>query len=416
MNIAIWGMGVSGVSALKALSKSNHFIYCINSGIPNSWKNFASICEFIDEKNFLAEGSEVLKYEFDQIILSPGIDRKSNLVAHFIENGVEVISEIELAFRQVKLPIVAITGTNGKTTTTTMISDCLKLSGLKVFTGGNIGIPFCDILDNDKTYDVAVLELSSFQLESLKNFKADIAIILNLSESHMERYQKVEDYVGAKLNIFNNQTTTDLAIAPKEFLPDGGVVLTKIKGIDLLNTKLVGEHHLDNLFCVQKVLEFFNVKNSIEIIEQFLENFGGVEYRLQNVGMKKDMTFYNDAKSTNPYSTISACEAMGEKDYSLIMGGKLRSEVLEIGSVLKNIKPKIILCFGDAAELLVNQLGQNHNVVKFENLESVFNYIWKERPASNIMFSPGFPSFDQYENYLARGRDFNRLFEQGSST
>lgn len=413
MNIAIWGMGVSGVSALKSLAKSSHTIYCINSGVPKTWKNFELICEYTQSENCLEESSELLEYKFEQIILSPGIDRKSKLVAHFISQGVEVISEVELAFRQVKLPIVAITGTNGKTTTTTMISECLKRAEKKVFTGGNIGTPFCDILLTSEKYDIAVLELSSFQLESLKSFKANVAIILNIAESHMERYNAFEDYKNAKLNIFNNQEDNDLAIAPLDLLPSRGTPIAKLEGIDLSDKMLIGEHHLYNLFCVNEVLKYFSIPNSLSVIESFLENFGGVEFRLQYVGTKSGMTFYNDAKSTNPYATLSACKAMGENEYALIIGGKLRSEDFDVASLLSTISAKKVLCFGDAADLVEAQMNRNHSVLKFKNLKEVYDYIWESKPARVILFSPGFPSFDQYESYLARGRDFNHLFELG---
>ena len=412
MKIAIWGMGVSGISALLAAAKdSSHTIYAINSGPIDSWPNIDTIKKAISLENCLSENEELLNQEFDQIILSPGIDRKSSLVAHFISQGVEVISEIEFAARQIDLPIVAITGTNGKTTTTTMISECLRLAGKKVFTGGNIGVPFCEILPHRENFDVVVLELSSFQLESLDTFRANVAILLNISESHMERYHSVSDYTKAKLNIFNNQDKSDLAIAPKEYLPANGIELEKIQGITLDGLKIIGEHHLYNLFCTEKVLEFFGISETKKIINSFLTNFAGVQYRLQYTGESSGIKFYNDAKSTNPNSTLTACHSLKGTDYSLIMGGKVRDQNTRVDITLKSISPQTIFAIGEARDLIYEQMHGNFMVRKFETLENVFEFLKKENVKGNIIFSPGFPSFDQYTNYLDRGEDFERLFQ-----
>lgn len=411
MKIAIWGMGVSGVSALKALSiEPSLDIYTINKGAPDEWPNIATIEEYLQLDHCLAEDKSLLSLEFDQIILSPGIDRKSELVKDFIHRGVEVISEIEYTARKVSVPIVAITGTNGKTTTTTMISECLRLAGKSVFTGGNIGVPFCEILLSQEKYDVVVLELSSFQLESLVSFKANIAILLNISESHMERYASYADYVSAKLNIFNNQRDSDLAIAPQEYLPEKGELLIKAPGIDLKNTKIIGDHHLYNLFCVQRVLRYFQVSNPSDVIGEFLKDFRGVAYRLQFTGEKNGLKFYNDAKSTNPNSTLSACLSFNDQEYILIMGGKVRDENTNLHSVLGEIGPQKIYAFGEAREIIFEQLKGQAEVEKLESLDDVFKALSTSDLKGNIVFSPGFPSFDQYKNYLDRGESFERLF------
>lgn len=416
MRIAIWGMGVSGVSALRAVSKdTSNEIYAINKGKPTDWTNFQLIEKLIPKKYCLTESESLIELEIDQIILSPGVDRKSKLVGELIQRGVEVISEIEFSFRQVEIPIVAITGTNGKTTTTTMVSECLKIAGKNVFVGGNIGTPFCDILLDDNQYDIAVLELSSFQLESLQSFKADIAIVLNISESHMERYESFQDYVNAKLNIFNNQTSDDLAIAPREYLPLEGTLLERMKGIDLASTNIIGDHHLYNLFCASKVLEFFEISNPQDLINDFLTSFKGVSYRLQPIGEHNGARYINDAKSTNPSSTLSACESFIGSDYHLIMGGKVRDESTQLGPVLGEINPKKIFAFGEAGNLISKQLSQKVDVKVFENLQEIFEFIKAEEIQGSIVFSPGFPSFDQYKNYMDRGEHFNLLYAQYSS-
>jgi UDP-N-acetylmuramoylalanine--D-glutamate ligase len=286
MNIAIWGLGVSGMSALRLLSVSSHKITAVNSGEVSTWKNLDEVKSLIGIDNCHEENEKLLQFDFEQIIIAPGVDRKSKLVKHFIDKGVEVISEVELAYRALELPIIAITGTNGKTTTATMIAIALEEAGRQVFLGGNIGIPFCDIFANENDeFDIIVLELSSFQLESLVKFKANMAIILNINESHMERYDCFEDYRDAKLNIVHNQDANDLFLAPKEFSTTS--TLAKFEELSELNipalekSKLRGEHYKKNLYCVKSALEFAGVQSSDQVLDRVLNKFHGVKYRLQ---------------------------------------------------------------------------------------------------------------------------------------
>ena len=411
MKIAIWGMGVSGVSALRLLSQTKHDVFTINSGEVESWTHIDIIKSMIDLENCLEESSDLLKFSFDQIIISPGVDRKSEIIKSFIDRGCEVFSEIELAYRYCNLPIIAVTGTNGKTTTTTMIAECLKLAGRKVFIGGNIGVPFCEIYGRQECFDIVVLELSSFQLESLKEFKADVAILLNISESHMERYRRVQDYIDAKLNIFDNQTSGSLAIAPAEYLPAGGVEIQKLDKHILEGSKLIGEHHLENLFCVEKVLDFFSIENRKDLISNFLKTFSGVEYRMQYIGEKFGTKFFNDAKSTNPHSTKSACLTMGNSPFTLIMGGKLRSDSIDLKSHFEGVRPSKVYAFGEAKDVIAKELESILDVVKLNSLSDIFSEFKKGDISGAVVFSPGFPSFDQYKNYAERGQQFNDLFE-----
>ena len=219
--LLIFGIGRSGMSALRLSHREGASLSVVSAGNPRDWKNLESVLKFVSEDSCFDQDSvsgDIFK-SADYIILSPGISRSHPLLEKVLTYHIPVISEIELAFRSLdnlKSPIVAITGTNGKTTTTTMIGEMVKSSGKTVFLGGNIGIPFCDYILSNKRVDYIVLELSSFQLESISVFKADISLMLNLYPNHGERYGSVDSYFDAKCNILRNMTSSDLLIYPMD--------------------------------------------------------------------------------------------------------------------------------------------------------------------------------------------------------
>ena len=214
MNIAIWGMGVSGLSALRFLSKKNHNLFAINSGNPAEWGQISEVYKYVSKDQCFDQSQIPQELTLDLIILSPGIDPRIPELARY--RDVKKYCEVELAYKNLKrkIPIIAVTGTNGKTTTVTLMAKALEKAGQKVFLGGNIGTPFCDISLNEEQFDYIVLELSSFQLELLEEFRANFACILNITPSHMERYDDFRDYEVAKMNIQNNQMNEDKLVAP----------------------------------------------------------------------------------------------------------------------------------------------------------------------------------------------------------
>lgn len=413
MRVIVWGLGVSGLSALKYLKeKTNHTVYIVNQGKPEQWPSLENVLKYTSKENLFDQSFIPRDLEVDQIILSPGVPRQLVEIQRFIDRGIEVISDVELAYRSMNCPVIAITGTNGKTTTTTMISEALSLCGKKVFTGGNIGIAACEYFFNDD-FDIAVLELSSFQLESLTTFKANISIILNITENHMERYDSFSAYEIAKLNILNNQTKTDLFIGPKKYLHRAVnqqfIELAPVRGYDFTQSHLRGEHNLENLFCVHSVLKHLEIENFTQVIQSLINNFTGVAYRLEFVRKMGTTFFYNDAKSTNTASTLAAIRAFSGEKLMLILGGKVRDPNHKLLSDFKNEKIEEILTFGEAADLVESELGNLFKVEKYRTLSDIFktrDILGEER---YILFSPGFPSFDQYKNYIKRGEDFNLL-------
>ncbi len=407
MNIAIWGMGISGISALKFLSKkTNNNLFIVNQGDINAWSRRDEILKYIGEDRCFSEKDfQSYANKIDLIVIAPGIDPRSDYLKNF--SRIPKICEVELAFQNINIPIVAVTGTNGKTTTVTLLAKALEASGKKVFLGGNIGTPFCEALICDEKFDVAVLELSSFQLELMQKFHANVAIILNITKSHMERYESFLEYEKAKLNITNNQVESDLFIAPKEYLGVGRAnqtLLEKNEKFDFSSSHLVGEHYKYNFDAVEKTLKFFKVPNSQEIVQTLINEFNGVHYRLEFLKDYRGIKIYNDGKSTNSAATESALNSFVNKKVCLILGGKLRDKTQDL-SFLKKYKDVKVLAFGDAGNYISKNVNES---TVFANLEDVMNNIeWSE--IDILLFSPAFPSFDLYKDYVHRAKHFEEL-------
>jgi len=416
MKIAIFGLARSGLSVLNYLNaKTDHEVYLVNSGEPSSWNNWDDIQNKVLAERCLAEENAAKIFsQMDMIILSPGIPRYHSALKVAISAGVEVISEIEFTFRHSDIPVVAITGTNGKTTTTTMIGEVLAKAGLKVFVCGNIGIPYADLLMLDHKPDYAIVELSSFQLESVQNFHAKIALYLNATDNHAERYKNFNDYKEAKYQIFINQDESDHVIIKKDLDRDSilakKIYIQALESFDYSQSKMIGEHNKENFFCAYKVCQLLDVENLDVIFQQFINDFTGVELRLQYLREFNGLEIYNDGKSTNTAATCAAVSSFepGPSLY-LALGGQLRSASTDLGEALKNSAITEVLAFGEAKELISEVFEGVFPVRKFNDLRELAAFLKESQLSGNLLFSPAFPSFDQYKNYELRGREFTQL-------
>jgi len=423
--VAIFGMGKSGKSALKLAKKHRQDFYAVNKGDPKTWweeenlKEICGTCACSSEEEFAAHFDKM-----DEIIISPGIPTTHPALKKAVEKGVPIISEIEYAYRYVKdIPVIAITGTNGKTTTTTMIAEALTLSGKKVFCGGNIGVPYCDLALSEEKVDFSVIEVSSFQLETIKDFHPRIGLILNISPNHSERYDEVIDYARAKFRLLNNMTAQDHVIlgtenpyldevrnhpAQKSYFSKGSLPESFKKQFDFSKSRVKGEHNEANFFATYEVLRLLGVDNLDSFFQKFIESFSGVAHRLEFVLEKDGLSVYNDAKSTNALATTTAIKAFKESKSPLylILGGKLRNESDKFLPDLlpyKNMVHKIFT-IGEVTERLYLELQDHFEVEKAGDLKTVFQKV--KGLEGNLVFSPGFPSFDQFKNYVDRGEKF----------
>lgn len=416
MKIAIFGLARSGLAAMKFLSKNHNIeLYVINQGEPLSWSNIDIIKEYVPMERCVAQDDALdLMATMDRIILSPGIARYHKALEAALKANVEVISEIELAFEYSDIPVIAITGTNGKTTTATMIAKVLEMAGKNVFLGGNIGRAYCEIFEQND-YDYAVIEVSSFQLESIKTFKPKIAMLLNITENHAERYNHIDDYAKAKYRLFENMDESDYVLIGNDLsiekIKSTCLRIEDLDNFDFSKSKLVGSHNKKNFFCAHKVLELLNIINAKEVMQSFIDEFSGVDFRLQYMGTWNHLNFYNDAKSTNNAATRSAVLAFqqSDNDLFLVCGGKLRSDYVDLIDSIKDLKITKIFAIGEARFKLDENLSHAFKVDVFETLNQVFEFIKAENLKGNLVYSPAFPSFDHYANFEKRGEHFRQL-------
>lgn len=411
MKIAIWGMGVSGISALRYLAqKTSHDIYVINQSLPETWECLEQALNYVDRKHCLSQAeSSIIARDIDLIVLSPGIDPRIKELQAFTH--VPKICEVELALREINTPLIAVTGTNGKTTTVTMIAKALEMSGKKVYLGGNIGKPLCDIFFEKQFFDYIVLELSSFQLELIESLSPEVAVILNISESHMERYIRIEDYISAKLRIADHLKEDQLLLLDRDYPQLTSVkgeiqFITKNEEYDFSKSSLVGEHYKLTIDVLEKIFMHLKIQHRQQLLQKLIETFSGVKYRLEFIKQIGKTKFYNDGKSTNTASTLSALASFPQKKLALIMGGKLRDESQDL-SGLKNFKFDLYT-FGEASSFIKQNLEYDFKVVKYENLESLLSKL-DYSAYEVVLFSPAYPSFDQYRNYIERSQHFENL-------
>jgi UDP-N-acetylmuramoylalanine--D-glutamate ligase len=430
-NVYIFGAGKSGVSAARALCKKGYTPKLVSQNEPSSWNCYEELISFMS-KELLINQSEISSEELKNsslIVISPGIPRDHPLLVTSLKSGVPIWSEIELGFRLLsnKIPIIAITGTNGKTTVVTMIGEMIKNSELNPFVGGNIGIPFCDIIEEEKKYDVIVLELSSFQLESIDQFTPDVASILNITPNHGERYKKVKDYANAKLNITNNMSADTVLIGfecffkqyktigpKKNVLTDNSLSELK-KNFSLEKFNLVGKHNCDNLLVAVSAVQLVFDKKCDVGIQKTINSFLGVDFRLQRV-FCTDYIVFNDAKSTNWDATNvainSVCDSFPQMEIWVVIGGKKRGRGDSIKDRLFSFSRvnKFIL-IGETSLFLKDELEGNFDYKVCNTIENVKSYMASCTFSGVLLFSPAFPSFDQFKNYVERGKHFKEIFE-----
>lgn len=487
--IAIFGMGLSGQKSVQFFITLNVYLnqiknrsqvelFLIDQKAPSDWPFYKKLTEeyhLSPDRFFKEDEANPLMNKIDMIILAPGIARNHPLLQKVEEQNIPILSEIEVAYLfydgiESDGPIIAITGTNGKTTTATLTGELLECLGYETFVGGNIGEPFLVWAENklkrlfsiEKKRNVEkplpkaiVLELSSFQLESLFSFHPSVAVLLNLSYSHQERYSDFHSYMKAKFKISQNLEEDDLLICKEyhgnlkeEFdqwvnshsgqriLFNREIVKKELPSFcDIEHFKLRGEHNLENLYVSLMALYHINPhilesNSKMEILTKLISNFKGVKFRVELIENSrfKSYLIYNDAKSTNFESTISAIKSVQEgnnRPLHLIYGGKKRdqqifkpddSSSLEFLEVVKKYVKKIYLigetteeCFSVFKQIKEVETIQSHTLdnVKINIEQSEKGPI---RFKGILLFSPGFPSFDQFENYQARGELFNKLF------
>jgi len=400
--VTIFGMGVSGLSALRLLHREGADITLVSKGKVDAWANLDEILKYTRKENcFSQEEADLSGSEL--IILSPGISLDHSLLKNI---KAPIWSEIELGFRYVDAPIIAITGTNGKTTTVTLLGDMLKSMGYSTFVGGNIGIPLCDY----KKADFIVLEVSSFQMETIEKFKPHLAVILNVTQNHGERYDQFADYLKAKLNIAKNLDKKDF-LYTNEVPYNGAGIKIDLNNIkmdwDLSNFKIPGTHNLKNLFVIYEILKKMGL--DLNKAEKALPNLTGVPFRMEYIKDNHHKVF-NDAKSTNWDATITAINSVESDKVYLILGGQKRGHGDSILPHLNEIKKNVskVFLIGETTDSIAGEINDQNFAIKCYQLGEAIKLAQKETPGI-LIFSPAFPSFDQFTDYVDRGETFSNL-------
>ncbi|MBI4706996.1 MAG: UDP-N-acetylmuramoyl-L-alanine--D-glutamate ligase [Candidatus Omnitrophica bacterium] len=340
----------------------------------------------------------------DLLVISPGVPNEAMPISWAKEQGIPVISEIELAWVLCPANIIAVTGSNGKTTVTTLIGKILEAAGKKVFVCGNIGRPFSGEVERMKADDYVSLEVSSFQLENIRDFKPKVSVLLNFTRNHMDRYTAIEQYLDAKKRIFINQDASDYAVFNSD-----DPVLRQAANDSRAKVVLFGKVNglNPNHSAVMAVGSILGINE--DLCRKVFNDFGGVEHRMEFVAEINQVKFINDSKATTVESAMWALRSINSP-IILIAGGKDKG--LHYEQVLPAARGKVreVILIGEAREKIKNSLQNDLSVHEANTLKDAVSLAFcKANPGDSVLLSPMCASFDMFSDYEQRGRVFKEI-------
>jgi UDP-N-acetylmuramoylalanine--D-glutamate ligase len=437
--VLVVGLGRSGVAA--ALFLQDHGARVAVSDTKSETQLQKEISLLLERGISLETGqhSERTFRDQDLIVVSPGVPSDQPQLQHARALGIPVIGEVELACRFLQGRIIAITGSNGKTTTTTLVGEILSKSGKKTLVGGNIGTPVISLAEKSSPEHLVVLEISSFQLETIVQFRPWIASILNITPDHLDRHRTFQAYIDAKARIFENQQPGDFAVLNVDD-PTCVPLKDKIKGsvhwfsrkqpvengtyvhddqivfhsagrdvpvLPVKDIQLKGAHNLENVLAAVCVTMIAGCEP--QQVRKAVAEFGGVEHRLEPVATINGVAYYNDSKATNVDATIKALESF-PGNIHIILGGKDKGSDYSILIPLLHERTKGAYLIGAAAEKIASQIQGATRMIPSGTLDRAIRQA-SEAAASGdvVLLAPACASFDQFENYEQRGRIFKEL-------
>lgn len=435
--IFILGMARSGYEAAKLLSDYNNEIIVTDG--KEQKEELVSELESLGVKVIITSDQiSLLDDSFDYVIKNPGIKYDNPVVVKAKELGIKVINEVEMAysFLDKSVNIIGVTGSNGKTTTTTLISEFMKNSFDNVYLGGNIGIPLSNFVRDIKSNSYLVLEISDHQLCDMYDFKTNVSVLTNITPTHLDFHKSYEVYQMTKKKIFNNHTSDDLAVINKDdevsmkitddikstkvyyghdktnlaYYDEEGIYYDGKLVIKLDDIILKGKHNYQNIMGAIIAVKKYGVTN--EVIQKVLKEFKGVEHRLEYVDTIDGVTYYNDSKATNCVSTITALNSF-DKPTILLLGGYDRGHSFhDLDDSMKNVK--CVVCFGETK----NRIEEFCNDLKIkcyknDTLKEAMNVV-KDicTPGDVVLLSPACASWDQYDKFEDRGDEFKKLVRE----
>ncbi len=435
--IFILGMARSGYEAAKLLSDYNNEIIVTDG--KEQKEELVSELESLGVKVIITSDQlSLLDDSFDYVIKNPGIKYDNPVVVKAKELGIKVINEIEMAysFLDKSVNIIGVTGSNGKTTTTTLISEFMKNSFDNVYLGGNIGIPLSNFVRDIKPNSYLVLEISDHQLCDMYDFKTNVSVLTNITPTHLDFHKSYEVYQMTKKKIFNNHTSDDLAVINKDdevsmnitddikstkvyyghdktnlaYYDEEGIYYDGKLVIKLDDIILKGKHNYQNIMGAIIAVKKYGVTN--EVIQKVLKEFKGVEHRLEYVDTINGVTYYNDSKATNCVSTITALNSFNQPTILLLGGYDRGHSFHDLDDSMKNVK--CVVCFGETKnriEEFCNDL--NIRCYKNDTLKEAMNVV-KDicTPGDVVLLSPACASWDQYDKFEDRGDEFKNLVRE----
>ena len=425
------GAGKSGVAAANFLAVRGESVALTDSNphpdLPYPMENGVVRLFGMQDEDSVLDGVTT-------IVLSPGVPSTIPLLQRARAMSIRVIAEVELAFRHLKGTLIGITGSNGKSTTTALIGEILKVAGREPIVAGNIGEPLIAALDLEKprTY---VVELSSFQLETIETFRPDVALLLNITPDHMDRYPSFEAYAAAKHRIFMNQRAQDVAIANANdrnsqrgakartwlFSSTGKVEGAYLDGDQMVinaggnerrirraNLKLAGMANVENALAAWLAARAVNVDDAS--VETAFKSFAGLPHRMVLVRELDGVRYVNDSKGTNVDATLKSLEGFGSKSVILILGGKDKAGEFERMRDAISAKVRTVITIGAAADRIESALNGSVEIVPLKTMDRAIDWAANNaRSGETVLLSPACASFDQFRNFEHRGQHFEEL-------
>jgi UDP-N-acetylmuramoylalanine--D-glutamate ligase len=437
--VLIIGAARSGIAAAQFLT-TRGAIVALNDQKPlEKWSEAALALKSLGVGLLPGEAPSWLLDQLDLVIVSPGVPANIIPIRYAERAGAEVIGEVELAYRFLKGRIVAITGSNGKTTTTTLIGELLRDAGFRVQVGGNIGRALISMVEDSTDDGWTVVELSSFQLETIKEFHPSVAVVLNVTPNHMDRYEAFTDYAAAKHRIFMNQTADDFAVLNADdptvsswevglrgrvkkfsaraqledgvFLKGDELIVKSIAGEQVVlrpsEMKLRGLHNVENVAAA--VSAGLAVGASLESMRDTILQFNPVEHRLEFVKELRGVKFYNDSKATSVDATLKALEAFAKSDGKvvLILGGRGKKAPYAPLAELTKQKVRKLVLIGEDADTIANELGAYAQVERASDMrDAVERSFAAAENGDVVLLAPACASFDMFESFEHRGSSF----------
>jgi UDP-N-acetylmuramoylalanine--D-glutamate ligase len=430
--VAVLGAGLSGSAAALLLRSEGAEVTVLDSAEEtNLLKSTIDNLQAHGVRVICGAAADKDSGAYQLAVLSPGIDPASPLARNFLSGGIEIIGELELGWQFCTVPVIAVTGTNGKTTTTELLAQMLNACGQRTIACGNIGKPLSEVARAKQPFDVLTVEVSSFQLESIRTFRPSISLWLNFAPDHLDRYRSVSDYREAKLRIFENQTESDVsvvnaieklpAIRPRKItfsaytdqadfsVSQGAIIYHGEEVLRLAETKLRGLHNIENLMAtlaagMARGLPFNEMVPPLRVYEprphrcEFVRELSGVEY-------------VNDSKATNLDAVDKALRAQS-KPVILIAGGKDKGFSFDALRSLVKDKVKSTILIGEMAESIRRSWnGAVQSQIANSLADAVERARASARPGDVVLFSPGTSSFDMFKSYADRGDQFRALVQ-----